>query len=236
MSYRTTEATVQADVMANLADGTGGTFYHNSNDFDQGIARTAAAPEYLYVLGFSPLELKYDGKYHSLKVTLKNPKQPGLQGVDLQVRKGYYAPKYAADPAEQAKQQVEEAFFSSEEVHELPAVLLTQYFKADNGDATLSAVAKVDVKKLSLRKEAGRNVDNITVVTGLFDKDGNYVSGMQKVVELRLLDETLEKRIGSGIAVKSSFPVHPGRYVVRMVVRDSEGAQMASQSSLVEIP
>ncbi len=236
MSYRTTEATVQADVMANLADGTGGTFYHNSNDFDQGIARTAAAPEYLYLLGFSPLELKYDGKYHSLKVTLKNPKQPGLQGVELQVRKGYYAPKYAADPAGQAKQQVEEAFFSTEEVHELPAVLLTQYFKADNGDATLSAVAKVDVKKLNLRKDAGRNVDNITVVTGLFDNDGNYVTGVQKVVELRLLDETLEKRIGSGIAVKSSFPVHPGRYVVRMVVRDSEGAQMASQSSLVEIP
>jgi hypothetical protein len=92
------------------------------------------------------------------------------------------------------------------------------------------------VKKLSLRKDAGRNVDNITVVTGLFDNDGNYVAGVEKLVELRLLDETLEKRLGSGIAVKTSFPVHPGRYVVRMVVRDSEGEQMATQSSLVEIP
>jgi hypothetical protein len=136
----------------------------------------------------------------------------------------------------QAKQQVEEAFFSRDEVHDLPAVLQTQYFKADNGDATLSAVAKVDVKKLSFRKEAGRNLDNLTVVTGLFDNDGNYVAGMQKVVEMRLLDETLEKRVGSGIAVKTSFPVHPGRYVVRMVVRDSEGELMSAQSSLVEIP
>jgi hypothetical protein len=227
---------VQADVMATLAEGTGGTFYHGTNDYDEGMARTAAAPEYLYVLGFSPLDLKLDGKYHNLKVTLKNPKQPGLQGSDLQVRKGYYAPKYAADPAEQAKQQVEEAFFSRDEVHDLPATLLTQYFKTDNGDATLSAVAKVDVKQLSFRKEAGRNFDNLTIVTGLFDNDGNFVTGIQKTIEMRLLDDTLEKRVGSGIAVKSSFPVHPGRYVVRMVVRDSEGQMMSSASSLVEIP
>ena len=72
---------------------------HGTNDYDEGMARTAAAPEYLYVLGFSPLDLKLDGRYHNLKVTLKNPKPPGLPGADLQVRKGYYAPKYAADPA-----------------------------------------------------------------------------------------------------------------------------------------
>jgi VWFA-related protein len=90
--YRTSEATAQADVMANLAYGTGGTFYHGTNDFDEGIARTAAAPEYLYVLGFSPPDLKLDGKYHNLKVTLN-----GVKGMDLQVRKGYYAPKYAGE-------------------------------------------------------------------------------------------------------------------------------------------
>jgi VWFA-related protein len=229
--YVTAEAMAVSDVMAGVADGTGGTFYHGTNDFDEGIARTAAAPEYLYVLGYSPLDLKLDGKFHNLKVTLN-----GVRGMELQVRKGYYAPKYAANPADQAKQQVAEAFFSRDQVHDLPAVLQTQYFKTDNGDATLSAVAKVDVKKLAFRKEGGRNFDNVTVVTGVFDNDGNYVTGIEKTVELKLFDETLEKRLGAGIAVKNSFTVHPGRYVVRMVVRDSEGQLMSEQSSLVEIP
>jgi hypothetical protein len=53
---------------------------------------------------------------------------------------------------------------------------------------------------------------------------------------MRLLDDTLEKRVGSGIAVKSSFAVHTGKYVVRLVIRDSEGQLMSEQSSLVEIP
>ncbi len=230
-TYSKMEDMVQGDEMGTIAEGTGGTFYRGSNNYDEGIAHTAAAPEYLYVLGFSPLDLKLDGKYHNLKVTLKTAK-----GMDLEVRKGYYAPNYAATPEEQVKQQIEEAFFSRDEVHDLPATLHTQYFKTSDTDVTLSAVANVDVKKLNLRKEGGRNLDNLTVVTGLFDNDGNYISGVQKTVELRLLDDTLEKRVGSGIAVKSSFTVHTGKYMVRMVVRDSEGQTMAEQSSLVEIP
>ena len=35
------------------------------------------------------------------------------------------------------------------------------------------------------------------------------MTGVQKTIEMRLLDDTLQKRVGSGIAVKSSFPVHP---------------------------
>ncbi len=233
--YERFESMAQSDIMANLSSGTGGTFYEGLNDFDEGFERTAAAPEFLYLLGFSPLDLKLDGKYHNLKVVLK-PSATRPKGISLQARKGYYSPNYAADPAEQAKQQIEEAFFSRDELHDLPAILQTQYFKGNGGEATLTAVTKIDAKKLAFRKEADRNRDDVTVLTGLFDNDGNYVSGVQKVVEMRLLDDTLEKRLAAGISVKSSFTVHSGRYVVRMVVRDSEGQLMASQSSLVEIP
>ncbi len=229
--YQALATIQQTDVMATLAEGTGGSFYHGTNDYDEAFARVATAPGYICVLGFSPLDLKLDGKYHNLKVTLKSGR-----GLELQVRKGYYAPSASTDPADKAKQDIEEAFFSREEVHDLPAVLQTQYFKLDDGDASLSAVSKVDVKKLNFHKDGDRNRNDITVVTGLFDNDGNFMTGAQKVLEMRLLDETLAKRVGSGISVKNSFTVHPGRYVVRVVVRDSEGQTMSAQSSLVEIP
>src|ERR1035437_5039178 len=224
------ERVQQADIMANLASGTGGIFYKGTNDLDEGLARTAAAPDYLYVLGFTPQDFKLDGSLHSLKVTLKN-----IKGMNLQVRTGYYAPKYSADQKEISKQQLEEAFFSRDEIHDLPATLQTKFFKLDNGDATLSAVSTIDVKRLAFHKEADRNLNEVTVQTGLFDDDGNFVSGVEKVVTFRLLDETLQTRLGSGVAVRNSFNVHPGRYVVRMVVRDSEGRSMSAQSSVVEI-
>jgi VWFA-related protein len=231
IGFQALETVAQSDIMASLAMGTGGAYYQGTNDYDEGFARTAAPPEYLYVLGFSPSSMKLDGRYHPLKIVLSN-----FKGLTVQARKGYYAPQHSTNPADQAKQQIEEVFFSREQIHDLPAVLQTQYFKSDDGGVRLSATAEIDVKKLAFHKEGDRNRDDVTVVTGLFDNDGNYVTGSQKIVEMRLRDETLQKRVDSGIGVRSSFAVHPGRYMIRMVVRDSEGQAMAAQSSLVEIP
>ena len=62
----------------------------------------------------------------------------------------------------------------------------------------------------------------------IFDRNGNFVSGTQKLLQLRLKDETLQGRLGSGITLKSSFDVKPGSYIVRLVVRDEDG-QLAAQ-------
>ena len=52
------------DVMAELADGTGGTFIHNSNDLEGGFKSLTQAPEYVYLLEFSPKKVRPDGAYH----------------------------------------------------------------------------------------------------------------------------------------------------------------------------
>jgi VWFA-related protein len=89
--YDREEAAAQGDVMANLAYSTGGTFFHNNNDMDEGFRRTADAPEYIYVLGFSPPKL--DGRFHKLKVKLNNGAK-----LTVQAREGYYALKPSASP------------------------------------------------------------------------------------------------------------------------------------------
>jgi hypothetical protein len=93
----------------------------------------------------------------------------------------------------------------------------------------------VDVKHLQFRKVEDRNKDTLTITTGLFDRNGNYVSGVQKTVEMNLLDKTLEAMPASGVTVKTNFDVAPGSYVIRMVVRDSEGQTMAARNGVVQI-
>ena len=75
------------DLMAELANGTGGTFFHNSNDLKGGLESLAAAPEYLYVLQISLADVKPDGTYHRLKVKLDR------DGLQVQARRGYFVPK-----------------------------------------------------------------------------------------------------------------------------------------------
>jgi VWFA-related protein len=226
----TAAASAQDDLLAVLADSTGGVFFHNNNDLDEGLRRVAETPEYSYVLAFVPQNLKLDGSYHSLKVSVKS-----AQRLSLQARRGYYAPKNLANPTEQAKQEIEEATFSQEELHNLPVKLHTQFFKASEDDAKLIVLAHVDVRLLHFKKIEGRNDDVLTCVSALFNRNGNFIQGMEKTVTMHLKDDTLEHKLGSGITLKTSFDVKPGSYMVRLVVRDAEGQLMSAENGTVEI-
>jgi hypothetical protein len=229
--YQHESALAEEGIMAELADATGGRYFHNNNDLKAGFGQVAAAPEFVYVLGFSPQNLKLDGAYHALKVTLRNS-----HGMDLQARRGYYAPKHLPDPVEDAKREIQEAMFSRDELQDIPVELHMQFFKSSEAAAKIAVLARVNLRSLRFRKADGRNNDNLTILSGVFDRNGNYITGMEKVVEMRLLDPTLEKLLNSGITVRTNFDVAPGSYVIRLVVRDSEGQTMAARNGVVEIP
>lgn len=85
--YRGDSMRLNEDVMAELADGTGGTYFHNSNDLQGGFQLLAEVPEYVYLLELSLQNVKQDGAYHLLKV------KADQDGLKLQARRGYFAPK-----------------------------------------------------------------------------------------------------------------------------------------------
>jgi VWFA-related protein len=230
-TYRVAAQSAQEDVLAEFADGTGGKFYHNRNDVDAAMREAGAAPEVSYVLGFSPQNLKFDGRFHTLKVGLTTKEK-----FSVQARHGYFAPRSASDPAQITKEEIQEALFSQEEILDIPLDLQTQYFKNDQAGARLSVLTHLDVKSMRFRKALGRNNDQLTIVTGVFDENGQYVTGVEKIIDMKLRDTTYERLSHSGLTVKSSFDVKPGTYLVRLVVRDGEGAQMAARNGAVVIP
>jgi VWFA-related protein len=83
---RANDMSLNESVMAELADGTGGTYFHNNNDLENGLKSLAAAPEVVYLLVLSLKDVKHDGSYHSLKVKVDK------KDVKTQARRGYFAP------------------------------------------------------------------------------------------------------------------------------------------------
>jgi hypothetical protein len=229
--YQQSSALANQDIMGELASATGGAFFYNSNALGEGFQKLTKQPEFLYVLGFAPQNLKFDGSLHALKVVVKNP--PGLT---LQARRAYYAPLHAADPTEDAKEEVREALFSRDEQRDIPVDLNMQFFKSSDVNAKLSVIARVDLRALRFRKAEGRNLNRLTIVAGLFDSNGNYVSGTEKTVDMKLRDQTLATLPASGISVKSNFDLMPGTYSIRLVVRDTEGQMMTARNGAVRIP
>jgi VWFA-related protein len=85
--YRRNEMRLAADPMAELADGTGGTFFHNNNDLDAGFRLLIEAPAYVYLLELPVNDVKPDGSWHRLKVKVDR------EGLEVQARRGYTVPR-----------------------------------------------------------------------------------------------------------------------------------------------
>ena len=138
-------------------------------------------------------------------------------------------------PEAAAKEEIQQAVFSQDEMRELPIECQAQFFKGGDG-VHLSVVTHVGTEELKFRKVDGRNQDTLTITTAIFDQNGSMLSGLQRVLDLRLKDATLERVIKTGLNVKLNFDLQPGTFLVRTVVRDSEGAQMGAANREVVIP
>ena len=79
--------TRSGSVLSELANGTGGAFFENSNDLGAGFKRLTEVPEFVYVLEVSLDGVKPDGSYHRVKVKVDR------EGMQIQARQGYSAPK-----------------------------------------------------------------------------------------------------------------------------------------------
>ena len=219
------------EVLRDLPADTGGVYFGNSNDLVGGFQRVSELPEAYYSLAFSPEKLKFNGRYHQLRVKLVHP-----SGYTVKARHGYYAPKTSEDPKSREKEQILEAVFSQEKLDQIPMEVHTQFFKQSQLDATLSILARVDLGALRFRKADGRNLNNLTVITALFDRNGNYLQGKERRLDFRLRDTSLAKLTETGLTMKTSFNVKPGTYLIREVVRDSEGSRISGLTRTVEIP
>lgn len=85
--YNRTSVSEAEGALESLADGTGGTFFHNRNDLSAGFKSLTETPEVVYVLELSLDGVKQDGTYHHLKVKVNR------DGVDVRERRGYFIPK-----------------------------------------------------------------------------------------------------------------------------------------------
>jgi VWFA-related protein len=230
-AYRRTGKEINDDVMAEVAHDTGGVFVHNTNDYDGGFRKAGALPEFSYLLAFSPQNLKYDGKFHKLKVELVN-----VRGLSVQARNGYFAPNQALHPEERARQEIEDAVFARSEYREFPVELQTQFFKLSDTEARLSVMAHLDAHAVHFRKEGDRNRVSLKMVCAAFDRDGNLVDGTQRNVDLLLRDSTLAHLLSAGLNIRGQLKVSVGTYALRVVVYEIDSARMTALNRTVEIP
>lgn len=244
---------VATAVLADVAEGTGGAFFHNSNDLKAGFIALAGSPVY-YILAFAPTDMKQDGKFHGLKISLTGKEK----GFRIQARRGYFAPKeggpapepassaltkraapeyneLAASDGEAQAQQIREAILSKAENQEIPVALEVKLASGQGETRDLSLFAHLDATTLHLKKDGEHNLNTVTFVFAVFDQKETLVNAQQRRARISVLDGQLPGLRKAGVDVNATFQLKPGVYRLREVVTDSEDHHISTLSRQITV-
>jgi VWFA-related protein len=229
------------DVLQEVARGTGGQFIHNDNNLQAGFGVLAGSAT--YYLAFAPKDMKFDGKFHDLRVELAEKHA----GFSIEARRGYFAPRSEAEAAAsvepggpvdldaQVKEQIREAVNSRADVQQLPVTVDVKVFSTKTQDRDLVLSARLDTRALHLRKDGERNLNSVTFVSAIFDQRDNLVQLQRGQAKLEVPDAQLQHVLSAGLKMDSTFELKPGIYRVREVVTDSEEHHLTAVSRDVNV-
>jgi VWFA-related protein len=214
--------------LARFAESTGGLLFRNNNDLDLGFHQLGLLPAYTYLLGFTPTE---DGKYHKIRVELKNASHDFVQ-----VRPGYFAPTSGASPHQPtAAEKMDALMRDSDEKADLSATISEKLGMAASGERQLTVQAHVDIQMLPFQQQSDRHVEKLTFVAALFDSQGNFVTGREADMELALKPESFNRFSKTGITGVMQLEVPPGTYRLRMVVQETVHGNLSSTTQNLQV-
>ena len=228
-------------VLAEVAEGTGGRYAHNNNDLQAGFASLERSGA--YILAFAPAELKADGSYHALKVSLAG----GGKGLSVQARHGYFAPKGdepvgtstggSDDPAERAQHDlIQQQILSKVDVAQLPVGVRNSVAEQPDHTQVVTVSAHLDTRALQFQQEGDHNVNGITFVVAVFDGKDKLVEAQQRHMNINALDAQLPNLFTRGLDVAFTFKLAAGAYRLRAVVMDSVQHLVGAKSESVTVP
>jgi VWFA-related protein len=206
-----------------IADGTGGVAFMNSNDLGSAIRRAVEDSTVSYTIGYSPSHNQWDGEFREIKITVNR------SGVEAHYRKGYYAV-----PDKPLDAQARSASLVAAADSPLPSTglgLVGRIVPAADAASTRVAVrVVVDPAEVSFAQGADGNWKaQLDVFLTLRDSTGNRTGQVAQAYTMTLKPEQYAEARKSGMALDAKADAGPAKPVkARIVVRDAATGAVGS--------
>ncbi len=221
------------DSLRTLAAETGGIAAVDRNDFSETFDRIIRDNSSYYVLGYYSPNGKRDGKFRKIDVKVLRP------GLTIRARTGYTVPK--GEPpkknasAPQASEPLREALTSPLPVSGLALTAAAVPFRS-GAKASVLVVAEIDGSRFMFTDRNGRPWDSIELVTLPIDGAGRPVEGTRDELSITPRPETRDTIIAKGVRMTRRLDLAPGRYQLRVGVREAGSGSAGSVPIDLEVP
>jgi VWFA-related protein len=217
------------DTLTTMAQDTGGQAFFDSNTFGQVFDKVVNDTSAYYVLGYSSSNPNRDGRFRRIRVKLKRA------DLKLEYRSGYYAPRdFAHSTKDDREEQLQDQLTSDLSATDLSAFVSTSYFRVGDNRYYVPLSVVVPGYQLPITKTTDKNKASIDVLGLVRDEQRRPVGRIRDTVKLSTdaADELKKKTV----QYETGFEMPPGRYHVKVVVRENSIGTFGSYETDVVVP
>jgi VWFA-related protein len=220
------------DTLYGLARDTGGRALFDYNDLSLGIVQAAEAITSYYILGYYSTHTALDGRFRRVRVTLANDR-----AGELTHRQGYFGDKEFAKFTEADRErQLEEAFMLGNPITDITIAMEVNYFQLNRAEYFVPVAVKIPGSELALARRGGASRTVIDLLAEVKDDYGVTIQNVRDKLDLRLNDQTAAELTKRPIQYETGFTLLPGKYVLKILARDSETGRIGTFITPFTIP
>ena len=230
------EVRLAQDSLRTMSDETGGFAVVNRNDFTTAFQRIVDDNSSYYMLGYYSTNDRRDGRFRRIEVRLKN--RPGMV---VRARKGYVAPRGRVPETKAAAKdgpspELKDALESPLPLPGLPLAVTATVFKgpAQKGSVVISTF--VHGASLPMSDEKGMFKNDLEIVGVATDDKGKSFSTDRNTVNLNMKPDTANRVKAMGFRVIQSIDLAPGRYLLRVAVKEGNTRKTGVVTYDLEVP
>ncbi len=236
------------DSLRTLAAETGGYAAVNSNNVSTALSRIVRANSTYYVLGYYPAAVPRDGRFHKIDVRVKRP------GLRVSARKGYVSPRPLTAAEQTEQQRIRErargksgSAQTSDELRQilnhplqrngLTLTVQASPFKGPSRQASVALAVELDANRLHFTEQPNKTfADGIELSLFALDERGKLHGGNFFQFNLALRPETYQRVRESIVRMNPRVELPPGRYQLRVGVRESGAGEMGTVFYDLQVP
>jgi VWFA-related protein len=204
-------ASTNQQILAALADGTGGFMIYNTNDLLGGLERIGREQNEFYILGYAPGDSP-EGSCHTLKVKMN---QGGLR---VRSRSGYCNVRTANVLEGKPLEKQLEARATGSQPGSIRGALEAPFFYTGPNTARVNLAMEIPSDSFQFNKEKGKYHASLNVLGIAYRSDGTIGAKFSDTVNLDLEKDEWKEFSKSPYQYENQFDASPGDYRLTVVL------------------
>jgi VWFA-related protein len=220
------------NALATLSQDTGGLMFDNTNNLRQGFDRIDSDLHNYYLIGYTPTNEKFDGRFRTIDVRVKR------SGLNVSSRKGYFAVRDTGVPVNPFEAPALVALTQKPVPNAFPVRAGALLFPERDRPGLVPVVVDLKTAPLTFQplSDGKTYTSDFTVLVRFLNSQNQVAKQISQHYEVKGPLDALDRAKQGEVIFYREPELDPGVYTMETVVHDAPTAKSSVRISTVDVP